>query len=104
MSARELTLDLGGRWYGRDGIACCVAHDDRTPSLSVSERDGKLLVHCHAGCDQRAVIAALKARGLWGNRDADVVPWQPPVPKAGDSGHVERIWGQTRSAPGMLVD
>jgi putative DNA primase/helicase len=27
--------------------------------------DGKVLVHCHAGCDQRIVIDALKARGLW---------------------------------------
>jgi hypothetical protein len=24
-----------------------------------------LLVHCHAGCDQEHVIAALRARGLW---------------------------------------
>ncbi len=45
---------------------CCPAHDDREPSLSVTDTaDGKVLVHCHAGCDQATVIAALKARGLW---------------------------------------
>lgn len=27
--------------------------------------DGKVLVRCHAGCDQRQVIAALRSRGLW---------------------------------------
>jgi hypothetical protein len=27
--------------------------------------DGKVLVHCHAGCDQEHVIAALRSRGLW---------------------------------------
>jgi hypothetical protein len=27
--------------------------------------DGKILVHCHAGCEQLDVIAALKARELW---------------------------------------
>jgi hypothetical protein len=27
--------------------------------------NGKVLVHCKAGCLQDAVIAALKARGLW---------------------------------------
>jgi putative DNA primase/helicase len=27
--------------------------------------DGKVLLHCHAGCSQHDVIDALKARGLW---------------------------------------
>jgi hypothetical protein len=46
-------------------MACCPAHDDRNPSLSIREADGKVLVRCHAGCPQQAVIDALKARGLW---------------------------------------
>jgi hypothetical protein len=43
--------------------------------LSITERDGKLLVHCHAGCDQRAVIDALRARGLWPERERPA--WTP---------------------------
>lgn len=43
----------------------CPCHDDRQASLSIDAKDGKLLVHCHAGCDQSDVIAALKQRGLW---------------------------------------
>ena len=46
-------------------ITHCPGHDDRHPSLSVKEDNGKLLIHCFAGCDQRQVITALKARGLW---------------------------------------
>ncbi|MFG1288424.1 DUF7146 domain-containing protein [Xanthobacter versatilis] len=47
-------------------MARCPAHDDTTPSLSISAgKWGKVLVRCHAGCDQRDVIAALSARGLW---------------------------------------
>jgi DNA primase len=46
-------------------MGCCPAHDDRNPSLAIREVDGKLLFHCHAGCSQREVIEALKARGLW---------------------------------------
>lgn len=46
-------------------MALCPAHDDRNPSLSMCEKDGKLLLRCHAGCEQRDVIEALKARGLW---------------------------------------
>jgi putative DNA primase/helicase len=53
---------------GRGGVARCPAHDDENPSLSVSDgRNGKVLFHCHAGCSQEAVIAALKSRRLWGN-------------------------------------
>jgi 5S rRNA maturation endonuclease (ribonuclease M5) len=40
--------------------ALCPAHADKNPSLSINERDGKILVHCHAGCSQEAVCAALK--------------------------------------------
>ena len=38
----------------------------RTPSLSITDGDdGRPLVHCHAGCEQSAVIEALRAKGLW---------------------------------------
>jgi putative DNA primase/helicase len=66
MSAVELTLALDGKWYRRYGIARCPAHDDGTPSLAVSDGPGGiLLVHCHAGCSQAAVIAALDRLGAW---------------------------------------
>ena len=60
---------LGGRKAGRGWIARCPAHDDRKPSLSLStNKDGKVLVRCHAGCDQAQVIDALRAGGLWEHR------------------------------------
>jgi putative DNA primase/helicase len=47
-------------------MARCPVHEDRSPSLSISAgKDGKVLVHCHAGCDQRDLIVALQERGLW---------------------------------------
>jgi len=47
-------------------MARCPVHEDRSPSLSISTgKDGKVLVRCHAGCDQRDLIAALLQRGLW---------------------------------------
>jgi hypothetical protein len=46
-------------------MARCPAHEDRNPSLSIREVEGKVLLHCHAGCSQQDVIDALKARGLW---------------------------------------
>jgi len=50
-------------------VACCEAHEDNNPSLSLKDSDdGRVLVHCHAGCSQDAVIESLKARGLWPDR------------------------------------
>ena len=50
---------------GKQAMALCPAHDDQNPSLSITERDGKVLVHCHAGCPQAEVIGELRARGIW---------------------------------------
>jgi len=47
----------------------CPAHDDRTASLSLDDRDsGGVLVKCFANCSNEAVVAALKERGLWPKR------------------------------------
>lgn len=43
-------------------MACCPAHADRTASLSIREiDDGRILVHCFAGC---SVVEVLDAVGL----------------------------------------
>ena len=41
-------------------MALCPAHNDRTPSLSVTALPDKILVSCQAGCHINAVLAALK--------------------------------------------
>ena len=41
-------------------LAKCPAHEDRRPSLAVRELDdGRVLVHCFAGCDVESVLAAV---------------------------------------------
>lgn len=69
MNAELLAKALGGHRAGTSWIARCPAHDDRVPSLSISAgHAGKILVRCHAGCDQQDVIVALMNRGLWNAR------------------------------------
>lgn len=66
MTAETVAKALGGHRAGANWMARCPAHDDSSPSLAISAgSNGKVLVRCHAGCDQRDVIAALSERGLW---------------------------------------
>lgn len=70
ISAASLARDLGQakREVGGGWRCLCPAHKDHDPSLSVVEKNGKLLVTCRAGCDQLSVVDALRARGLWPNK------------------------------------
>jgi hypothetical protein len=71
-----------GRW-----LACCPAHDDRHPSLSIRQTDDDVvLVHCFAGCDIHSILSAinLEPQDLFPNRGrrhpAD--PLRRPFPAA----------------------
>lgn len=56
------------RKNGHGWMACCPAHTDRNQSLSVTEKDGKVLLYCFAGCQ---TIDVLTAVGMgW----ADIMP------------------------------
>jgi hypothetical protein len=65
---------------GKGWVARCPAHEDRKPSLSISEgEDGRALLHCHAGCTAEAITSALQLTL------ADLMPersstpsWRPP--------------------------
>lgn len=50
----------GAKLCGRGFAARCPAHEDRQASLSISEgEDGRVLLHCHAGCDAKNIVAKL---------------------------------------------
>lgn len=58
LKAIDIALKLGGHQSGDGWIAHCPLHDDEHPSLSIDEMEtGKVLLHCHAGCDQDEVYA-----------------------------------------------
>lgn len=113
MTAETIARALGGRKVGQGWTARCPAHDDREPSLSIRDADGKVLVRCHAGCDQRDVIVALTTRGLWEGKVHSTFgrsrrrEMSPPRP---DPGQVERsvvalsIWQSAIPADGTPVE
>ena len=62
--ARTIVESLQGAWSRGKGMCCCPAHDDRTPSLSVTLGRKAILFHCFAGCSNDEVIAALDRQGI----------------------------------------
>lgn len=115
MSAEVIANALGGRKIGSGWSARCPIHDDRTPSLSLRDTsDGKVLVRCHAGCNQDQVIAYLKASDLWprssqrllGNNESSRHR-RPPEPDRDDlkrSRAALYLWQTTRPASGTLIE
>ncbi len=72
-----------GKW-----AACCPAHDDSSPSLVLKEAaDGRLLVHCFAGCDAKSVMGSI------GLSLADLYPVNPsyPPPQAVNSRQLQQV-------------
>lgn len=71
MSIETLISRLDGVKETGNGkyLASCPAHDDKSPSLSIRETDdGRVLLHCFAGCQTEDVLAAV------GLTFADVMP------------------------------
>jgi putative DNA primase/helicase len=116
MTAEAIAKALGGRKAGAAWMAHCPAHDDREPSLSIRDsEDGKVLVHCHAGCEQADLIAVLRSRGLWdekGYRRDRITRWRPRGPADGvpDSDSAKRvgaalaIWNAAEPTQGTPVE
>jgi len=113
MTAAEIAHALGGHRIGQDSyIARCPAHEDRTPSLSLTDTgDGLVLWHCHANCSQRDVRDALVAKGLWprpgdaGEPVRRVKPNPPPKPARSDRGDlVPRLWRESVDPRGTLAE
>lgn len=93
MSADALLARLAGvRRTGTDRwLARCPAHDDRRPSLSLrAVADGRVLLHCWAGCETADVLDAIGATwaDIYPPRDRSA-PGRPvrrePVALAGDA-------------------
>src|SRR5688572_10978242 len=99
MRAELITRALRGRWHGRYGTARCPSHDDKNPSLSIMDGEGgRLLLHCHAGCEFHDVLAAVEnvtgkfTRSVPGG----VLPFRAQVEPNGSMDQLVRaIWSQT---------
>lgn len=70
MTKPEMLTKLSDVTRSNNGwAACCPAHDDQKPSLSIGVgEDGRVLIYCFAGCTPEQVVNAV------GMRMADLMP------------------------------
>ncbi len=79
----EVVTGFAPRRSGDGHEALCPAHDDKTPSFTLSQGDdGRTLVHCQRGCSFDAVAQALdlEAADFYvrdDNAQAPAPPWDP---------------------------
>jgi hypothetical protein len=77
LTIEEIVDVLGAKPSGNGWTARCPAHDDTRASLSISEgKGGKVLLHCHAGCDYFSIRNALKHL-LRGEKSTRSAPEEP---------------------------
>jgi hypothetical protein len=96
----QLPLDrLAPRLAGWTGTgpnysACCPAHDDGRPSLSIREEpNGRLLLCCHAGCPTESILSAIG----WSFRELWPSPYAQQLAKA--RGRISSLTSSYRPVP-----
>lgn len=80
-------------------VAICPAHSDRSPSLHVREKeDGRILIHCKAGCGANEVLDAigLEYGDLFPDNDPDYRRFSVVKREVLDD-YVVEIWNADRA-------
>ncbi|BBD96604.1 virulence protein [Sphingobium amiense] len=104
--ARTIVESLQGTWGRGKGMCCCPAHDDRTPSLSVTLGRKAILFHCFAGCSNEEVIAALDRQGI---RSRDLFDGSGAVAadrpeKSAFNSNARRLWHSATAISGSSAE
>jgi putative DNA primase/helicase len=102
--ARRITRDLGGTWHGSSGSACCPAHFDRKPSLSISPGRRTVLLHCFAGCEFTDVIRAVRQRLCLPGRQLPTDVREHEFAPRDFSPLARRLWSEARDIAGTLAE
>ncbi|MFX7620657.1 hypothetical protein ABTJ52_19740, partial [Acinetobacter baumannii] len=92
---------------GRRANVPAPGHSRRDRSVSLLERDGRLIIHTFGGADWRAVRDDLRARGLLGDEGAGQGQDRPSIASDNVSRQrrrqtAELLWLQARPIAGTL--
>lgn len=108
-------LERDARHAGNDYV--CPTHSDRRPSLGVVDRNGRVLMHCSAGCDTTDIMKALGlgmsvlANGGGSSarktpRPAEALPGEESIARwaAALTGDVLSYWTTRRSVDSAVLE
>lgn len=108
MRAKQLTKELSGTWHQTYGTACCPAHEDRFPSLSIKDGEGgRLLLKCFGGCDYQEIRGAIQRKLGAGALQTERGCCAITVSRSDASTKAElvsKIWQQTVSIAGTQAE
>jgi len=71
-------------------VACCPAHDNQAPSLSITYTPGRILVHCHVGCRGEDALSAVWL-SFSGFKDTPAAAYVGAIPSRTDAMRVEPL-------------
>jgi hypothetical protein len=91
---------------GNGYVDTCPAHDDGTPSLSINHtEDGKLLLHCFAGCSFEEILAATGLKGEHLQDGSKYIRAEPPQKSEAErTAYALSIWKQTIPLNGTIAE
>ena len=104
----DFPLSPKARKSGTGWIDVCPAHNDRSPSLSVNVgADGKLLLHCFAGCSFDSIISAAGLTGSKAYRsvtrsDLEAIQEQQRQEDVRRAAYCRKLWKQGQPIEGTL--
>ena len=110
-SAIEIAAALRAQKSGGVHTAGCPSCGYKG-ALSIRDDTGRPLVRCHVGCEQAAVLDALRSLGLWRGRAEDWPSYQPArsrqPPSAADevqtAAWARDLWQESLPAVGTPVE
>lgn len=109
MSLKSIVRALGGELYdgGRRANIPAPGHSRRDRSVSLLERDGRIIIHTFGDGDWRGVRDHLRAHGLLGGSDHLETAVAAPCADSVASGRLaaaSRLWSGGRSIAGTLSE
>jgi hypothetical protein len=121
MIGADIAAALGSAYRSGEWWRCrCPVHGSRGRTLAFRDGDRGLIVHCHAGCDCREILAELRRRGLIGKTGesrSSASSSQSEIPRANDLRRAtdERdrqyrtalaldLWSESYRASGTIVE
>jgi hypothetical protein len=111
--AADIAKAEKGHRAGNGWLVKCPVHEDKNHSCSITDGDRGLLLKCHAGCSQLALVDAARERGWLGDNPREhfgisnrahvhVLP-----PNGGTGDHTKlalQLWREARSPKGTVVE